>query len=342
MDQPVGIAVVGLGWWACDVHIPNLREVPGARLAALCSRSAEGIERGLAAAGDDASPRCFRTYGELLRDGGVDAVLLCTPNHTHAARALEALRAGKHVLVEKPLALRPPDCAPILAEAAQRGLVVQVGLELRYSDVVQAMRRQIDAGHIGEPRVVRTHVWRQWRDPRGWRADPANSGGTFHELAIHYLHLLNVAAGGRPAWVAAPGGAGVSRHDVSYTLTTIGYENGALGSLAFCLFAAGSEDSILLEAVGTEGRLLGQILKGRLNLWRADGSREDLSPARGGDEAKGFPGSRESLADFVDCIATGRRPLVNGEEGELLCRLCEAARHSLADGGPQVPIAAPA
>ena len=342
MDTPVRVGVVGLGWWACDVHIPNLRQLPEARVAALCSRSAEGIRRGLDALGDYPTPACYSRYDELLAADDVEAVVLCTPNVTHGPLALAALRAGKHVLVEKPLATDPGQCDPIVAEAAERGLIVQVGVELRCSDVVRAMRRLMDEGAIGTPLLVRTGVWRQWGAPGGWRADPANSGGTFHELAIHYLDLLNALAPTPPAWIAAPGGRGVSGHDVSHALATIGYGGGVLGSLALCLFAAGSDDAIRLEVVGSEGRLLGEILGGTLRYWPRGGEGQDHSPRRTGSPVVGFPGSLESLAEFVGCVRTGRRPQVDAAEGRLLCRLCEAARRSLAAGGRREPVAPPA
>lgn len=338
MTQPVRVGVVGLGWWACDVHIPNLRQVADARIAALCSRSQAGRERGLAALGDGAPPRLFERYGELLASDAVDAVVLCTPNATHAELALEAVRAGKHIYVEKPLAFDPAECPPIVAEARERGLVVQVGVELRHADVVREMRRQIDAGAIGEPIVLRTNLWRQWNAPHGWRADERHGGDTFHELAVHYLDLLNALARGRPAWVAAPGGARVTGHQPDHALLTVGYDDGAVGSLGLCLFAAGSAEAIPLEVVGSAGRLEGEVIGGRLQWWPKEGEGRDLSPERSGAEVFGFPGSLESVADFVACIREGRQPAADAAEGELLCRLCDAARRSLASGGRQVEV----
>jgi len=335
---PIRIGIVGLGWWACDVHIPNLLQVPAAEIAALCSRDPKNIERGLARLGGRPRPLVFSTYEELLACEGVDAVVLCTPNVTHGPLALQAVRAGKHVLVEKPLATDPAECPPIVAEAARRGLVVQVGVELRYSDVAQAMRRLIAEGAIGEPAILRTNVWREWGQPTGWRADLRNSGGLFHELGIHYMDLLDFLAGRPPRWVAAAGGSRLGGRDVDYAFTTIGYEGGALGAFGMCLFAAGGGKDITVEAVGPEGRVVGEVLGGRVELWPREGEPQDRSPKRPQGKVFGFPGSLESVEAFVECVRTGARPSADAAEGETVCRLCDAARRSVAAGGQRMAL----
>ncbi|MFP4058656.1 MAG: Gfo/Idh/MocA family protein [Candidatus Brocadiia bacterium] len=334
----VRMGIVGLGWWACDVHIPNLLRVPGAAVAALCSRSAASVERGRQALGGQAEPAVFHAYERLLASDAVDAVLICTPNALHGPMTLEALRAGKHVLVEKPLALQPAQCQAIAQEAERRKLAVQVGVELRYSDVARAMRRLVEEGAVGAPALARTTVWREWGAPGSWRADEAQSGGLFHELAVHYLDLFDVLVGRLPRWVAAAGGAKATGRDLDYAVLTAGYEGGALASAGLCLFAAGSGDDLPLEVVGTEGRLAGDVVEGSLALWPREGERRDLSPPREGGPVFGFPGSRESVADFVDCVRSGRRPWADAPTGHLLCRLCEAARRSVGQGGGQVAV----
>ena len=351
---PVRIGIVGLGWWACDVHIPNLLQVPGAAIAALCSRSPAGVERARKALkgraerkptpeGSNAFGRvtgvpAFSTYGDLLASDAVDAVVLCTPNFTHGPMALQALRAGKHVLIEKPMATDPAECPPIVAEAERRGLIVQVGVELRYSDVAQAMRRLIQQGAIGEPTILRTNVWRQWGLPTGWRADMATSGGLFHELGVHYIDLLNSLAARPPLWVTAAGGSRLGGRDVDYAFATIGYEGGAVGAFGMCLFAAGGDKDITVEVVGPEGRLVGEVGSGTLGLWPKQGEPVNHSPKRATTEILGFPGSLESVASFVECVRTGARPSVDAVEGERLCRACDAARRSAAACGKREEI----
>ena len=334
----VRIGIAGLGWWACDTHIPNLLRVPGAAVTALCSRNPENIERGRAALGDAADVAAFSDYDELLASDAADAVLVCTPNHLHGAMALAAVWAGKHALVEKPLAFDPAQCRLIADEAAQRGLAVQVGVELRYSDVAQAMRRLVAEGAIGEPALLRTDVWRQWGAPGSWRADEAQSGGLFHELAIHYFDLIGFVAGTPPQAVTASGGVKATGRDLDYTAATIGYQGGALAALSLCLFAAGGGDDVAVEVIGTESRLTGDVTAGSVRLWPRDAEPEDRSPARPDAEVFGFPGSLESVAAFVECVRTGTPPLADAAAGEQLCRVCEGARRSVAAGGELVTL----
>lgn len=337
--KTVRFGIVGLGWWACETHIPNLLRVHGAQVAALCSRSPENVARAKKALGEGAEPLVFDDYEKLLASDAVDAVVVCTPNHLHAAMALAALWAGKHVLVEKPLALEPAECPPIVEAAGERHLAVQVGVELRYSDVAQAMRRLIARGAIGELAMLRTDIWRLWGAPGAWRADAAQSGGLFHELAVHYIDLLSFLAGEAPSWVAAAGGTKAVARDYDYTLTTLGYGGGAIAGLGICLFAAGAREEVAVEAIGGGGRIAGDLISGKLTLWPRDGQPQDHSPARPEAEVyHGFPGSRESLESFAECVRTGAQPSADAVVGHWLCRACQAARRSAAAGGQKTAV----
>jgi len=332
----VRIGVVGLGWWACDTHIPNLLRVPGASVAALCSRHPANIERGRKALKGAATPRIFSDYEELLASDAVDAVVVCTPNHTHGPMTLRALRAGKHVLVEKPLSLEPAECRAIVEEAAKRGLAAQVGVELRYADVAQAMRRLIADGAVGELAILRCDIWRQWGAPGKWRADEAQCGGLFHELGVHYIDLLGFLVGKPPLWASTAGGVKATPRDLDYAVTTLSYEGGAVAAIGMCLFAAGGSNDVVVEIIGTEGSLVGDIMKGQVTLLPRGGEPIDCSPQRDAAAILGFPGSLESVASFVECIRTGATPSADAAVGEQLCRACEAARRSAAAGGEKI------
>jgi len=334
----VRIGIAGLGWWACETHIPNLLRVRGAAITALCSRSPANIGRGRKALGAVAEPLVFDDYEELLASDAVDAVVICTPNHLHAPMALAALWAGKHVLVEKPLGLDPVECQPIIAESAERRLAVQVGVELRYSDVAQAMRRLIADSAIGEVAILHTDIWRQWGAPEGWRADEATGGGLFHEMGVHYIDLLSFLAGRAPLWVSAAGGVRAAARDFGCTFTTLGYEGGAVAAFGMCLFAAGAREEVIVEAIGTQGRLAGDLIGGRLTLWPRDGASQDHSPPRADAKLFGFPGSLESVASFIECVRTGAKPSADAAVGEQLCRACQAACRSAAAGGQKTEI----
>src|SRR5579872_1941947 len=106
----VGFGIIGMGDWAREVHIPNLLQLPDARIVALASRSEERLQAGRAASGAGTNPALYRDYHDLLHDPEVSAVIVCTPNDTHEALSLEVLQAGKHLLCEKPLSFTLEGC----------------------------------------------------------------------------------------------------------------------------------------------------------------------------------------------------------------------------------------
>src|SRR5204863_7649986 len=114
----------------------------------------------------------------------------------------------------------------------------QTGLELRYSDVARRMAAEIREGRIGAPRMVGCLLMRDWGAFRGWRGDPALSGGMFLELGIHYLDLFNLLAGGRPTRVYATGGHSLGAAQPDYLGCLVDYDNGARASLGLTVLAA--------------------------------------------------------------------------------------------------------
>jgi predicted dehydrogenase len=150
----LGIAVVGLGRWGSKLA-SALTHVPGLRIAALCEP--DDARRQLAFAALGAASRqaaALSHLGELSLAPGVCAVVIATPPETHARLALAALEAGKHVLVEKPMALCEADARAMAERARQRGLTLMVGHLLNYHLAVERMERLVARGTLGELRGV--------------------------------------------------------------------------------------------------------------------------------------------------------------------------------------------
>ena len=105
------------------------------------------------------------------------------------------------------------------------------------------------------------------------------------------------------------------------------------------LFAAGGGSDITVEAIGLEGRLVGEVMGGTVRLWPKGATEPiDHSPERTDAEIHGFPGSLESARAFVECVRTGTRPCADAEQGAHLCRVCEAARLSALAGGKRMDL----
>jgi len=328
----VRIGVLGIGRWAKDVHIPNLQKLPNTRIAAICSRSAENRRIGAEICLE--KPLLFEKPEDMFNCPDIDAVVLTTPNCEHAGQSIQALKAGKHVLTEKPMALRIENAREVIEAVGTR--VLLVGFELRYCDVASAARAAIDAGKIGKPRLIIQRMWRNWGGSwRTWRGDPAMSGGIFAEILCHSTDLQSYLAGSEPVSVFAGGGRTPISEQPNFTNCAIQYANGIQGTIQMCLFMAGAENEYPFEVIGEEGRLSGEILSGRLLLWSGrDAKPEDISMKRGPYSKKGYPGSEELAVDFVSCILNGGTPRSNARGGLAATALTLAIEESLASGAP--------
>jgi predicted dehydrogenase len=200
-------------------------------------------------------PHCFDGVESMLQQvPGIDAVAVCTPAQNHADAVIASLVAGKHVLVEKPLALTLDDADRIASEAGiHPRLRVMVGFNLRHHRLVQKARRMIADGCVGDVRMVQT-VWsasirnRMVLPP--WRNRRELGGGVLNEIAVHHIDLLRYLLGREveQVFVQTQHGEG---DDESATL------NLRLGGgvVASCLFSERSADANQIEIFGSKGRL---------------------------------------------------------------------------------------
>jgi 1,5-anhydro-D-fructose reductase (1,5-anhydro-D-mannitol-forming) len=181
-----GWAVVGLGAHAVGRTLPALRRSRNARLVGVYSRNPETTREVAARYG----ARAYAAFGEAMADPAVRVVYLATPNDLHAAQTVECAAAGKHVLVEKPMALSEEDAARMVQACDRAGVRLYVGFHLRFHPAHQHVRSLVTSGAIGDV------VWAgaQWASQRpadaGWRLDPARSGGTL--LTARGVHLLDL------------------------------------------------------------------------------------------------------------------------------------------------------
>jgi predicted dehydrogenase len=149
----IALGLAGVGYWGSKLA-RNIHEAEGSRLAAIC----DSDPARLAATGDRyRDARQFHHLDELLASDEVDGVVFATPASRHAEHARAALEAGKHILVEKPLALTVEDCDDLVERAAASGLTVMVGHTFVYSEPIRYLRRLIEAGELGRVLYAYAH-----------------------------------------------------------------------------------------------------------------------------------------------------------------------------------------
>ena len=199
MPERVRIAVLGAGRFASEAHIPGIKAHPGAELIALYSRSREQAERVAAAVGG--VPEIALDLDALLARADVDAVTVPSSDDNHYHYTMAALRAGKHVFCEKPLAVRADLAAEMAREARARNRINQVAFIFRYTYGLQHLRQLVKQGDVGEPYYVAIS-WEGQSDVgagrrRTWRDSAATYGaGWISELGSHFFDTVN--------WVVAP------------------------------------------------------------------------------------------------------------------------------------------
>ena len=182
----IQVAVIGAGAIGRD-HLASFRMHPGAKVVAIAEVSAH---RGREAADQFNIPEVVASYKTLLARPEIDVVSIALPNYLHARVALDALRAGKHVMLDKPMATNARDGAKLVAEAKKRGLLFMVGQNLRFTPEVQTAKHILEKGTLGDVYLARTSWNRRAGIPRigSWFTQKRYAGGgCTYDIGVHAL-----------------------------------------------------------------------------------------------------------------------------------------------------------
>lgn len=287
------VGVIGAGAFAGSTLVPLLAGLPGVQLCAIASA------RGLTArhlAEKHGVLRATTDAAALIEDPGLDAVVIATRHHQHAAAAEAALRAGKHVFVEKPLALDAGELARVLAAQRASGKQLMVGYNRRFAPLTAELRAHF-AGRKA-PLVIQVRVNAGEIPAGSWLHDPAQGGGRIVGEACHFIDLASAIAGAVPVTVYAQavGAAGGARADDNVALSL----KLADGSLATIAYVASGDASLGKERI----EVLGDGAAASLDEWRR------LELRRGGKASTHKPlaqdkGHRAGLAAFVEAAKSG-------------------------------------
>jgi predicted dehydrogenase len=333
-SRPVGVAVVGCGYWGPNL-IRNFTTCPASNVVMVCDQDRARLEKGTTFC-----PRAelVQDFRQVLAHPDVEAVAIATPVGTHAPLADAALRAGKHVLVEKPLATSPKEAEDLVRLADARGLTLMVDHTFIYSPSIRRIKTLVDAGELGDIYYVdsvRINLGLFQRDVN-----------VLWDLAPHDLSIVDHLLGRLPRSVAAMGSChtGAEQEDVAYLNLDFG------GNLLASFHVN------WLSPVKVRHLIIGGSKKGLvyndLNAWepikiydRGITVAEDTESRRGvlisyrtGDVCSPHVEPAEPLQNvvshFADCVRTGKRPLTDGQAGLRVVRILDAAQRSIkAQGG---------
>ncbi|GAA4811406.1 Gfo/Idh/MocA family oxidoreductase [Streptomyces ziwulingensis] len=344
--QPLGVAVVGAGYWGPNL-VRNFQAGERFRLHWLCDLDVERARRVL---GGYSTVRATSDYAAVLADPEVTAVAVATPAGTHLDIALAALRAGKHVLVEKPLAATYADGMRLVTEARERGLTLMCDHTYCYTPAVGRIREAVRSGELGEVHFVdsvRINLGLVQKDI-----------DVLWDLAPHDLSILDFILPDHvePVAVAAHGADPIGAGQACVAYLTLQLNTGAIAHVHVnwlsptkvrTTMVGGAKRTLVWDDLNPLQRVAvydrGVELASPQEIG-ADQRRDMLVSYRSGDMVAPALGEKEALRsmveEFADAIAERRAPLTDGQAGLRVLDILEAASRSLEFKGAVVGLRA--
>jgi predicted dehydrogenase len=337
----IRIGVVGYGYWGPNL-VRNFSETPDCQVVAVADGRAE--RRALVQArypAVDTTP----DYSELLSDPNVDAVAIATPVHTHYPLALEALRAGKHVWVEKPITQTSAEAAHLIEEAAKRNLVLHVDHTFVYTGAVRKIKELVSSGAIG-----RIYYYDSVRVNLGLFQHDVN---VIWDLAVHDLAIMDHVLPLQPCAVSVTGAGHVSGEPEDVAYMTLFFNDSTIAHVHVNWLApvkvrrtliGGSNKMIVYDDVEPSEKIKVYDKGVRLGE-EGDARYQMLVGYRTGDmwapQIEMTEALQTGAKHFVECINLSQQSMTDGEAGLRVVRILESAAHSMAGRGKVIELDLP-
>ncbi len=338
--SPIRIGLVGCGRGTQVHHLPVLSRLPQFHVTALADTDGSRLRE---TAGRFSVEHSFTDYRLLLDRLDIDAVAVVTPPESHAEIGLAALRSGKHLFMEKPLALHLEECHRLIVEAARSKRAALVALNSRWHRLVRRAREVVRSGALGPLKAVRsvyTHC-HPGETAQAWHRRRDLGGGVLLNDGVHHFDLWRYLLGSEVVTVKADSASSKHFDDDTCTVTA-GLANGAL---ACALFSFSTSPNSELEIFGEAGRLL-------ISLYRFDGlefypasaypgsvftrlsgfgrTLKELAASRGGSD---FDATYTAMwRHFADCVRGAAVPECTFEDGKKSLQIALAAAESASSG----------
>jgi predicted dehydrogenase len=334
------IGVIGYGYWGPNL-VRNFIECPGAAVRAVCDRSPSRlalVERRYPGI------RTTTSASELIDDPRVDAVVIATPVQHHFELAMQSLRAGKHTLVEKPLASSSEQARRLIDEAAARRLVLMTGHTFVYTGAVRKMRELSFSGDLGD-----IYYYDSVRINLGLFQHDVN---VLWDLAVHDIAIMDYVLRQRPVAVSATGLAHLQGEPENIAYMTMFFDGSLIAHVHVNWLSpvkvrrtllGGSRQMVVFDDLEASEKIKVYDRGVSLNP-SPENVYQMLVGYRTGDMWAPQLQVTEALsleaADFIECIEKGSVPLSDGEAGLRVVRLLEAATESMAQQGRLVELGA--
>jgi len=331
MSDTLKVGLVGGGAIVQVAHLPALRKFKGIEVLSICDTD---LPKARAIANRFGIPSAFDDIEDVLRTDGLDAVVICTPNHLHEAHIMAALEANLHVLVEKPLAMSAASAQRIIRAKEKGDRVVMVGMNHRYRPDAQIVRSFVQSGELGVVESVRGswHVFRPSRAQLGWRLrKELAGGGAMLDLGLSILDLaLWLAGTPAPARVSAALDSRGDERGVEHSGSAfVTCENGASIFVDVTWHQIGEGERFGVGLRGSKGTAAINPLK----VWKElNGVPVDVAPTGSVGRENPFTASyRAEWAHFL-ALLQGQAPAPNLHDHLALHKVVDAIYDSAARG----------
>lgn len=337
-DSQIGIGVVGYGYWGPNL-VRNFSANPAARVV-----SVSDLDPGKLGTTKRLYPGVATTtrYEDLLSDSSIDAIAIATPVHTHYELAIAALRAGKHVLVEKPLAPRAEQVARLIDEADRRGLTLMVDHTFLYTPAVQKIRELLLKRELGE-----IYYYDSTRSSLGLFQKDVN---VIWDLAVHDIAIIHHILEEEPVAVSATGSCHIAGSLENMAHITLFFASACVAHVSVNwlspvkvrqTFIGGSKKMIVYDDLEPSEKI--KVYDKGITLdVPIENAHELRIGYRAGDMLAPHISTVEALqvevGHFIDCVRNGTRPISDGTSALQVIKVLEAASRSIAEQGRPVPL----
>ncbi len=342
--KPLRLAQIGSGWIS-TVHMDSYRmianKVGGLEVVALATVEEE---QGRQFCKQYKIPEMVTNYRDLLKRNDIDVCTVAVPNYLHAPIAKDVLEAGKHVIVEKPLAVNLEEAEQLIQLADSKGLIIGYAEELCYVPKFSRMKQIAEMGGIGQLYMVKQcekHAGPY--SPWFWKRAEAG-GGILMDMGCHAIEFCRWAMGKKKVTAVTAHMATYLHKDVTdledHVILTMEFENGGIAQVESSWALKGGMSSTA-EMYGTEGVLYGDLLDGMgLRCYSENGyfPMPDNKALMGGPDSAGWShpdydwlwnnGYPQEFEDFFQCIREGYTPVESGQDGMDVLEIMLAGYHS--------------
>lgn len=338
MTKPINIAVTGCGYWGPNL-IRNFKNLPDCQLLHVCDTNIKRLHHLKTLYPDLVM---HTSFNEMLNNAQLDAVVIATPAHLHHALAKQSLEAGKHTMIEKPMALSSSDCDDLSALAIQTGLTLMVGHTFLYSPTVRKIKELIMSGHIGDILYISSR-----RLNLGLFQKDIN---VVWDLAPHDISIIHYLMGELPESVNCQGKGNVTRGIEDISTMTLSFLSGRFATIQTSWLDPRKVREMTI--VGTKQMIvyddLEPVHKIRIYDQRVeepphyDTFSEFQYSYHYGDIHVPYVKQDEPLKlecrHFLDCIRSGESPVTSATQATAVVRILEAASASLRQHGAPIQV----